>query len=129
VTITNSLGCKEGLTAVPAAAAILDFGQPWYANGRWGMAILDDPNWTFAPLPDVEWAIRGWLAGYFRCSADSTRMALVVGTNNLRLTTNYLTAALTDLNYSPGQPTRHGTQWALLVNRVGPAAATTRPML
>jgi hypothetical protein len=34
------------------------------------------------------------------------------------LTTNYLTAALTDSNYSPGQPTRHGTQWALPVNRV-----------
>lgn len=71
-------GCKAA--AGPAGLVVLDFGEPAYKNGTYGVGLF--PNGTFASDDDVLHASANFVYGSWNCRSKNTNITLAIGTSN-----------------------------------------------
>jgi hypothetical protein len=86
---------------------ILDFGKPTVTAGRMGTYLVNQPN-SYVTVAQIEAAIQQYITTFMSNDLTNSRLWIGVGTNN----TGDLMCA------NQGYGTRHGTEWALMINRL-----------
>lgn len=129
------LGCSTAVELqekqLSSGIVVLFFGQPAYEPGigtqpgEFGTLLLGDSP-TFVTTTDIRIAIQAWIDGFINGSESSStscrprntstpKVTLAIGTNNEPV------AVLPSIAQAESQDyvTRHGRDWAILVNSIG----------
>ena len=87
--LLNQQGCDEATDEQQRgnlhALIILDFGDPKRSNGQYGAATMlkQGPRTpTFVTINDITQGVKDYLKGYWRCSSQTMKLTLAVGTTS-----------------------------------------------